>query len=296
MRDDLTFVERVHRDLRDVRWPEPEEIRSRARRRSRRAAALAAAAVLAVTSGSVYVATGRPQQSVPPPAAATPEPGTAEIPQGALLTASDFAAPTGVQLGDSGLGETVRLDPLLKRCGGERGLPPVDPASRYSRSLTFLSPGESSRTPVRAALSQDVYRVDPVVGAQLFGQIKMLLNACGKWQAVAPSMVAGRPAPAESEHHWELAVSGFAGDESAIVRHGTLPPRTSLGGGTSGVTGSIEVTIVVRVGDLVTVLAPAPEVVADKTEGTGPGLSYADLEALGRTAARRLCLAANPRC
>jgi hypothetical protein len=296
MRDALTFVERVQQDLRDVRWPEPQEIRARARRRSRRAAALAAAAVLTVTSGSVYVATGRPQQSAPPPAAAGPERATAEIPQDVLLTASDFPTPTGLQLGDSGLGETVRLDPLLQKCGGERGLPPVDPESRYSRSLTFLSPAESGRTPVRAALSQDVYRVDPLVGGQLFGQIKMLLNACGKWRMVGSSALTGRPAPTESEHHWELAVSGFAGDESAIVRHGTLPPPTQLGGGTSGTAGSVELTVVVRVGDLVTVLAPAPDVIADRVQGTGPGLSYADLEALGRTAARRLCLAANPRC
>ena len=46
MRDDPTFVEQIQRDLRDVRWLEPEEIRSRARRRSRRTAVLSAVTVL----------------------------------------------------------------------------------------------------------------------------------------------------------------------------------------------------------------------------------------------------------
>ena len=42
MAEDLTFVDRLHRDLREVHWPEPAEIRARARRRSRRTAVLSA--------------------------------------------------------------------------------------------------------------------------------------------------------------------------------------------------------------------------------------------------------------
>ncbi|MEV4655350.1 hypothetical protein [Micromonospora sp. NPDC049301] len=293
MREDLAFIERVHRDLGDVRWPEPQEIRAVARRRSRRRVVLAAVVVLAMATGTAYASAGRPP--VPPTDTAGPAEtaGRTEIPPYSLLSSAEVPVPTGVQLGDAGLGELVRLDPLLERCGGEQNLPAVDAASRYSRSLTLLSRTDG-RSPVRTVLSQDVYRLDPRVGGRLFGSLRMLLDACREWRLVGSTVVAGEPTPSETLHRWETPASDFAGDESMLVRHVSLAPRGRPDGRELVPAELVEVTVVVRVGDLVTVLVPGPDAVADRVDGTG--FSYADLEALGRTAAYRMCVAANPPC
>ncbi|MEU7608629.1 hypothetical protein [Micromonospora sp. NPDC049204] len=285
--DDLAFVERVHRDLRDVRWPEPEEIRATARRRRRRTAAFAAVAVLAAVTGPAYALTER--TSAPPTTAvpvATQSPARAEIPLDALLAVTEVPVKGAVQLGDAGLGEVVRLDPTLQRCGDGRGLPAVPAYSRYSRSQTLLSPTGAGRAPTRVELSQDVYRVDPLVSARLFTHLRALLDVCPEWHVVENVVAAGETTPNESKHAWETAASNFAGDESILVRHVPFAPRGPASGRTLQRSSPVGMTVVVRVGDLVTVLVPDP----------GLGLGDADLEALGRTAARRLCPEANPAC
>ncbi|TQJ20353.1 hypothetical protein FBZ33_0549 [Micromonospora sp. A202] len=287
MRDEPTFVEHVHRDLRDVRWPEPEEIRATARRRRRRTAALAAVAVLAAVTGPAYALTER--TSAPPTAAvpaATQSPARAEIPLDSLLTVTEVPVKGAVLLGDAGLGEVVRLDPMLQRCGDDRGVPAVPAYSRYSRSQTLLSPTRAGRAPARVELSQDVYRVDPLVSARLFTHLRALLDACPEWHVVENVVAAGETTPIESKHAWETAASNFAGDESILVRHVPFAPGGPASRRTLQRSSPVEMTVVVRVGDLVTVLVPDP----------GLGLGDADLEALGRTAARRLCPAANPAC
>ncbi|MEU5904365.1 hypothetical protein ABZ780_08315 [Micromonospora sp. NPDC047467] len=287
MRDDPTFVERVHRDLSDVRWPEPQEIRARARRRSRRTAALAAVAVLAAVTGPAYALTER---AATPPETAVPKPvgtmATADIPQESLLTPSEVPVVTGVQLGDAGLGELVRLDPVLQRCGDDRGLPEVRAYSRYSRSQTLLSPTRDGGGPVRAELSQDVYRLDPGASGQLFAQLRSLLSACREWRYSGSIVVDGETTSAEIAHAWEMAASDFAGDDSILVRHVPYAPLGPPAGIKLRPTGRVDMTLVVRVGDLVTVLVP----------GSDLTLSDAEFEALGRAAAQRMCAAAIPSC
>ncbi|MCX5069239.1 hypothetical protein OOJ91_25675 [Micromonospora lupini] len=285
--DDLAFVERVHRDLRDVRWPEPEEIRATARRRRRRTAAFAAVAVLAAVTGPAYALKERPEA---PPTAATRVPvdatTAADIPQEALLTPAEVPAPTGVQLGDAGLGEAVRLDPALQRCGDERGVPAARVYSRYSRSQTLLSPTKEGATAVRVQLSQDVYRLAPAVGAQLFTELRMLLDACPERHVVENVVAAGEATPNDSKHAWQAAATNFAGDESVLVRDVPYAPRGPAADRTLQPSKPVGMTVVVRVGDLVTVLVPNPDL----------DLREPDLETLGRTAAQRLCPAANPAC
>ncbi|MEE3919679.1 hypothetical protein V2I01_19275 [Micromonospora sp. BRA006-A] len=70
--DDLAFIDVMQRDLRNVRWAEPAELRARARRRSRRTVAAAAVTVLALTSGTAFVAAGRAAPPAPAPVAASP--------------------------------------------------------------------------------------------------------------------------------------------------------------------------------------------------------------------------------
>ncbi|MEV4820302.1 hypothetical protein [Micromonospora sp. NPDC049274] len=296
--DDLAFVERVHRDLRDVTWPEPGEIRAMARRRRRRTATFAAIAVLAAMTGPAYAMKDRPE---PPPTAATrvpvdASPARADIPLDSLLRATDVPVKSGVQLGDAGLGEVMPLDPLLRRCGGERGLPVVDSYSRYSRSLTLLSPADAGRTSVTAVLSQDVYRVDPAVGRQFVGQLRMVLDACREWRDLDTTVASRESVPLETVHSWAVPATNFAGDESMVVRHESSTTPGSGDGRASGSAVPAEMSVVVRVGDLVTVLVPGPGVARDRADGTGSSLGYGDLEALGRAAARRLCPAAHSPC
>ncbi|MEH1097604.1 hypothetical protein [Micromonospora sp. CPCC 205561] len=300
MRDETTFVEQVHRELRDVRWPEPAEIRARARRRSMRTSVLAAAAVLAVASGSAYAVTGRSGPPAPPTAATAGSPGTAgrtEIPQEALLTPADVPLRSGVQLGEAGLVEPVRVDPVLESCGRERGVPSQAPTSRYSRSQTLLrAPVDpTTRGP---AITQDVYRLDPGQGRLVFGMVGLLLNACAEWQVNGSTLLDGRPAATVATHRWETPASGFAGDQSVMLRHVSLAPRARGSGRAVAPDPPVEVTLVVRVGDLVTVVATGPGALEDSVDGARPGrgLSHADLEALAATAARRMCPWANPGC
>ncbi|MDO3701207.1 hypothetical protein Q3W71_05870 [Micromonospora sp. C28SCA-DRY-2] len=300
MREDVTVVERLNRALREVDWPEPAEIRARARRRSRRTAVLAATAVLAVMSGSAYVAAGRSVSPEPLVAAAPVPPATAgraEIPQEALLDPGDVPLKTGTRLGEAGLREPVRLDPMLESCGRERGVPSTAPTSRYSRSQTLL-PAAADAKRQRPLLTQDVYRVEPGQSLAVFGLVKLLLHACAEWEFDGSAVLNGRVVPTVQTHRWEAPVSGFAGEESVMVRHVPLAPRTRPAGKPMAETPPVEVTMVVRVGDLVTVVATGPDTVADTVDGNRPdrGLSHAELEALGRTAARRMCVAANPAC
>ncbi|SCL19017.1 hypothetical protein GA0070624_1662 [Micromonospora rhizosphaerae] len=301
MRDDLTFAERLRRDLRDVRWAEPAEIRARARRRTRRAVVAAAAAVLAVVSSSAYAAAGRSATPAPPVAAtpaSTVTAAPAEIPQEALLIPRDVPLKTGVRLGETGLGETVRVDPVLESCGRDRGVPSTEPTSRYSRSQTLLRAAADRTAAPGPVLTQDVYRIDPDRSRLLFGTVSLLLDACAEWQHTGSVVLAGRTVPTVSTHRWETPITNFAGDESVMLRHVSLAPRSRADGTTVAATPPIEVSMVVRVGDLVTVIATGPDTLEDTVDGPrrGPGLSYADLAALGRTAAGRMCPAANPPC
>ncbi|MEV4479340.1 hypothetical protein [Micromonospora coxensis] len=297
MREDPYFVDRLHRDLNAVRWAEPGEIRALARRRSRRTALLAATAVLAVMSGTAYAAIGR-SVTPAPPVAATPAPVVvpAEIPSEVLLAPSDVPLRTGVQLGESGLGETVRVDPLLESCGRQRGVPSTGPTSRSSRSQTLMRPATGG--PTAPVLTQDVYRLEPRHGRLLFGTVSVLLDACAEWRSTDAMPLAGGSAPTVSTHRWQAPVSGFAGDESVMLRHTSVPPRGRADATVVTTLPPTEVTMVVRVGDLVTVIATGPDVAEEAVDGTRPGLrlSRAQLETLGRTAARRLCVAATPGC
>lgn len=299
MREDVTVVNQLNRALREVHWPEPAEIRARARRRSRRTAAGAAAAVLVLAGGFGYVAADRSAPSGPL-VAATPGPpatvGLAEIPQEALLDPEDVPLKTGTRLGEAGLREPVRVDPMLESCGRQRGVPSTAPTSRYSRSQTLL-PSATGPAGQRPVLTQDVYRIEPDQSPAVFGLVKLLLHACAEWEFTGSAVLNGRVVPTVNPHRWDTPGSDFAGDESVMVRHVPLAPRSRTGGKPVAATPPVEITMVVRVGDLVTVVATGPDTVADTVDGARPGgLSHTDLEALGRTAARRMCVAANPGC
>ncbi|MFY1586772.1 hypothetical protein ACN267_19975 [Micromonospora sp. WMMD734] len=304
MSEEPTFVDRLHRDLREVRWPEPAQLRARARRRSRRRAALSAATALVVLVGAAVAVRERPTGPATPTApvaapgsAPASTPARTEIPLDALLSPADLPMKTGVRLGETGLGETVRIDPLLESCGRERDVDAQLSVSRASRSQTLLRPTTRAGRPATPVLSQDVYRIELARGRWLFGEIDRLLNACAEWTLDASTLAADQqPVATEQEHRWEPSARDFAGDQSVLLRHVASQPRARTGGKPVGAAASVDTTLVVRVGDLVTVVVPAPDTVADRVDGAGPGMGQADLMALADRAAKRLCPAADTPC
>ncbi|MFI2709499.1 hypothetical protein ACH495_05130 [Micromonospora sp. NPDC018662] len=288
MPDDVTLVESLHRDLRDVQWLEPETIRATARRRSRRTAALAAVSVVVVAAlaATVVDRTGAPQ----PPAAGALG-GYAEIPVEAMLTPEDVPVPTGEQLRETALDEPVRVDDVLQVCARAQGLPAEEPRSRYSRGQTTLGMPPSPSSQSGAVLTQDVYRMEAGAARRFFGDLERTVKACGAWPTRGRIYTERGTVEADVVRSWRITASGFAGDQAVLLRH-TVTER--LDRATVEPPGHFSYfRLVVRVGDLVTVLVPTPSL---SIEVPGTGLSEAQLLAMARVAAERMCVAANPGC
>ncbi|MET7370965.1 hypothetical protein [Micromonospora arida] len=285
MRDDPTFVEQIKRDLRDVRWLAPEEIRSRARRRSQRKIVVATVVLALAGVSAVAVAAPKSPPPVPPAAAPSASPTRHEITTDALLQPADLPHQVDVQLSQSGLGEPVRLADMLSYCRTSQGRPEGWQMSILSRSQTFV--------PKRAApiltqsdglVTQDLFRLVPEAARQLFATLDDLVAPCAEWLSVGPILTAGGTRTGEALHRWSVAQRGFAGDDAAILRDSLTVTRDLETGQPLGDAPSPILLAVVRVGDTVSVLRLG----YDGTE--------AELVQLAVAAAARMCAAANPQC
>ncbi|MCG5449883.1 hypothetical protein [Micromonospora hortensis] len=284
MRDDPTFVEQIQRDLQDVRWLGPEEIRSRGRRRSQRK--IVVATVVLALAGVSAVAVAAPRKS-PPPAqpAASASPTRHEIATDALLQPADLSQQVDVQLSQSGLGEPVLLDHLLGYCRTSQGRSNGWQMSILSRSQTFV-PKDAAPIRTRSAglVTQDLFRLVPEAARQLFTDLDDLVAPCAAWLSVGPVMTAGGTRTGEALHRWSVVRRGFAGDDAAILRDSLTVTRDLETGQPLGDAPSPILLAVVRVGDTVSVLRLGD----DGTE--------AELVRLAVAAAARMCAAANPPC
>ncbi|MGK5738343.1 hypothetical protein [Micromonospora sp. URMC 103] len=290
MRDDLMFVDQVQRELRDVRWPGPEEIRARARRRTRRRIA-AATAVLALAGTSAMAVAGAgvvgpPAEPALPAASATPDNQIRhEISADALLLPADLQQKVDVQLSQSGMAEPVRIDDLLGLCRTSQGLPEGWQTSRWSRSQSLLwKQAYGDRQVGGTVLTQDLYRLTPEAATQVLSGLDETIAPCAEWRNVAPGGSGGRVGATEVVHRWSVTRRGFAGDDSAMLRLSLSAARDVRTGRTLGGDSAPSSVAVVRVGDLVTVLRPGQD-------GTEP-----ELAKLAVVAADRMCAAANPAC
>ncbi|MET7833580.1 hypothetical protein ABZS44_12195 [Micromonospora sediminicola] len=285
--DDPAFIDLMQRELHTVRWPEPAELRARARRRSRRTVAAAAAAVLALTSGAAFVAADR--GTPPAPAAASPS-ATAwratEVPADALLQPADLRPAVTTPWSEAYLGEEIRLDRMLEVCRQDQGLGTVWVSSRYSRSVSLVRErrGTGGQPEGQVLASQDLHRLAPEDGERLFDGLPALLAPCRTWRATGPVEWRNRMVQAEVVHSWQEVDRGFAGDESVILRHTVERARRLDTGASIGDPSVPREQAVVRVGDLVTVLST-------RVDG-----SEAELRELARVAVRRMCVAAHPGC
>ncbi|ATO15023.1 hypothetical protein CO540_15300 [Micromonospora sp. WMMA2032] len=295
MPDDVALVELLHRDLRNVTWPEPEAIRATARRRSRRSAALAAASVVVVAA---LTATLVDRAGAPPPLAAGAVDGPGEIVAEAMLEPADIPVPTGERLSESGIDEPVRVDDLLQVCAREQGRPAEEPRSRYSLSQTLMEPPTEPATTIGSVLTQDVYRMGPEAAGRFVTDLEGTVAACGAWRTTGKAYTERGTVSAEVVHRWYVAASGFAGDQALLLRHEASVPPDETTGRPAGYAPLFEDRLVVRAGDLVTVLIPSGRLRTDLPQGQVPEarVTEAQVRQMARVAAERMCVAAYPGC
>ncbi|WP_428961915.1 hypothetical protein [Micromonospora fluostatini] len=301
MRDDLSFAERLREDLRAVPWPEPAEIRARAGRRRQRRTALGAAVVLLVVVSGVVTAGrlswGSHGGLLPglPGLVGQPAP-RAEIPVAALLDPADLPVSSNLRLGDSGLAKPVSLDADLELCDSRRT--PGLPVSRYSRSQTLIqrTPASGPGATGAALVSQDVYRLAPEAAEGFFAGLDDLVATCsGARSEDTGWTVTGQRVSVTVTHAWTVSVRDFAGDEAVLLQHTRTAPTGVESDLDPGLAYPVENTLVVRVGDLISVIVPATGLEA------APSLTLTSehrnrLLDLARAAAERMCVAANPAC
>ncbi|MFG1897420.1 hypothetical protein ACGFIP_25750 [Micromonospora zamorensis] len=284
MRDDPTFVEQIRRDLLDVRWPSPEEIRARARRRSQRR--IVVSTVVLALAGVSAVAVAAPRTSPPPvQPVASASPTRHEITTDALLQPAELSQQVEVQLSDSGLGEPVQLDHQLDYCRTSQGRSDGRKMSILSRSQTLVhKQSPSLATQSKGVLTQDLFRMVPEAATQLFAELDELVAPCAEWRSVGQVKTAEGIRTMEAVHRWAVVQRGFAGDDAAILRDSLTAPRDVQTGQPLADDPSPILMAVVRVGDTVSVLRP------------WAGGTEADLVQLAVAAAARMCAAANPPC
>ncbi|MFY1619336.1 hypothetical protein [Micromonospora sp. WMMD736] len=281
MPDDPTFVEQIQRELRDVRWPGPEEIRVRARRRSQRR--IAVATVVLALAGVSAVAVAAPGKSPAPglPAAA---PTRHEIPLDALLQPADLSQQVEAQLSQSGLGEPVRMDYRLEVCRTSQGRSSGNVYSILSRSQTFVPSATPNLTQSDGVVTQDLFRLTPDAAVQLLATLDDVIAPCAEWTSVGKYEAGGARGTGMATHRWAVVQRGFAGDGAVLLRHTQTQAVDQKTGKPIASVPQPDITAVVRVGDLITVLK------------VGEAGTELDLPRLAEVAARRMCAAANPAC
>ncbi|MDG9673087.1 hypothetical protein [Micromonospora sp. DH14] len=292
MRDDPTLVEQIQRDLQDVRWLGPEEIRARARRRSQRR--IVAATVVLALAGVSAAAVAAPRTSPPstPAASAAPDatPTQHEITTDALLQPADLTRPIEVQLSQAGVGEPVRVDAMLDQCRANLGLPEGWRFSRLSRSQTLIRARPAGTEPGNAdvLVMQDVYRMATQDEATLaLVTLQGLVDPCDEWRSRGPYERKGQTGTAEAVHRWQVRPLDSGGQGGVLLTHTVSQARDVNTGATLNDETRPTNTAVVQVGDLVSVLSLG----RDGTEG--------ELQQFAVAAVARLCPNANvppPNC
>ncbi|WP_018810724.1 hypothetical protein [Salinispora pacifica] len=293
MRDELSVSEPMQRGLRDVRWLEAAELRARARRRSRRTALLAGI-VLVGTLAVVTVAvinppwSYSPATSVPVQAAVGSTPASpagqvaavrSDLPPELFVQQSDLVVRTELHLGEAALGGTVTLGLGRDRCG-----PGPEAEAWMNRSQTLLR--WSAGGPDRLGdilVVQDLYRFRGDDAARFFAEVRQTIASCPQQGEVWTAYHEGSAVELKALHHWDTPQVDFAGEESLLLRHSSSLSVNPTTGEPQAVANSPELRVVLRVGDLVTVLFLSMA-------------GEAELVRLADVAARRMCTAASPPC
>lgn len=276
--DDL--MDDVRGDLTAVRWPASDELRRRVRRRRQRVIAAAVVLVTAMTVGAASLI--RPPHREPPPPATTPTANPSpEIPQSALLRPGDVDAGPDTLTDGEGASQPIRFDFPLDLCFQQRAPELLALRPRYSHRQTLLLGTESDRPARPFVLAQRAYRLSAPEAATFLHDLRAALKSCEGFSQTGDYERPGGKVQAHGQHTWSIVASGFAGDESILVRYDAVARNAK----TNEVIGqSSGLSAYLRVGDLVTMLSPRT------------GTSADDLRRIASTAAQRLCTTADPPC
>jgi hypothetical protein len=275
------LMDGVANDMAAVRWPPAEELRHRVRRRRQRAVAAAVALVTALTAGAASLA--RPDRDPPPPPATTPtaDASPVEIPRSALLRPEDAGAGPDTQEEEPDAFQPIRFEIMLQLCFEKRAPEMLALHPRYSQRQTLLLGTEADRPANPYVVGQGVYRLTAPAAATFVRDLRAAIEGCDGFTQTGEVERGGVTIRESGRHDWSIASTGFAGDESILVRHDSvvrnLDTNEDLGG-------SFDIAAYVRVDDLVTVLSPRA--------GTDAG----ELRRIAVTAANRLCTATAAGC
>jgi hypothetical protein len=303
MPDDLDqLATRLARGLTSVRWAEPDELRTRARRRTVRTVVTVPVVVflivLAVTWGA-RAGFGGPWSG---PAGADPSatgPATIEPTTTVTTTVATTSAPgdrTSIPiealLQPDDVGPARHLDNVYTwapggypawtfshdQCPAFTGLKITAFQTYQYRRIHHVAPDRPEDFNTQNVFVEaDRYPGD--TAATVVGDVRRVVAACARFEGASEASSPERPA--HTVHTFALLDQGFAGSESLLVRHRVVSVEDSTG---TPVGEPIVMTYaVVRVNDIVTIVGQYTE-------------DQAALRDLGVKAAARLCVATNPRC
>jgi hypothetical protein len=290
--DQLTT--RLMHGLTAVQWPEPGELRARARRRTIRTVVAAPLVVALVVTGTVWGvragsgdARSNEPAGGPTPSAVTTGPttvptrlppwGGAEIPIDALLQPADVGPARHIENVYTWVPGTYGAWTFQQdRCLAFGGL-----KINAWRDFQFMRIHHVAPDPPEDVNNQNVYveaeRYPNATAAIVIDDVRRIVSACARYD--------GGESEAGPDTHSDITQTvldeGFAGTESLLIRQ-RVDIRQN---GTDRAIGDPLMTTyaVVRVNDLVTIISRNAD-------------DPAALRDLGRKAAARLCVAAEPRC
>jgi hypothetical protein len=275
------LMDDVRGDLVAVRWPPGDELRRRVRRRRQRTITAAVALVTAMTVGAASLT--RPDREPPPPPATSPsvDAGAVEIPRSALLRPEDVGAGPDTQEDQPDAFQPIRFDVLLDLCFRHRATGMLTVHSRYSQRQTLLLGTENDRPARPYLLAQAVYRLSAPHAATFLRDLRTAIGSCDGFTRTGEIERPEGNVEARARHRWSIVASGFAGEESIMVRHDAVT-RDARNDKVIG--RSSDLSAYLRSGDLITVLSPRAGTSADGLRG------------IAATAARRMCETTDPSC
>jgi len=286
------LANRLARDFTTVRWPEPGQIRARARRRTVRTAAGAPLAVILVVVAVAWAlragsaspsSTGPaagPPRTLPATTATTPVDDGTSIPIDALLQPEDVGPARHVENEYTYPGGVYPAWTFShEQCPAYAGLK-IRAFLKYDFMRIHQIAPDRPEDFDSLAVFVEAHRYPDDTAATVMGDVRRIVAACRRYDG-GPSEASTPERPAHGVHTLTLLDDAFAGSESLLIRHHTISVDDRTGEQVGDPITMIYV--VVRVNDLVTTIGRYTD-------------DRAAVQALGSRAAARLCLAANPRC